>query len=335
MKPHLHKFVFVISISLLLLCGSWGFLMHRTISQLSVYQLPAEMQPFFWQNAEGIVKNSTRPDDRRNTDKTEAEKHFIDLEAYGPDAAKNMPLTWDDAVAKYTKDTLLKYGYVPYWVLEMKNRLTGAFVKADRDSILFYATDMAHYIEDANVPLHTSINYDGQLTNQKGLHSLWESTVPELSIADFNLKGRKKAKYLKHPEKEIWTAVRRAAALAPSVFALETEVSKDFTDSTKYRHQLRNGRDVRSYSTAFARAYGQRIQGAVNDQAIHAANLLADFWYTAWADAGKPDLTALMTKPWQAADAEQLGKEVKAYRKNELLKNGWLLSKKDAAKEVE
>lgn len=311
----------------LLLCGSWGFLMHRTTTQLAVYPLPAAMQPFFVQNLPYLVRYSVRPDERRNSDKTEDTKHFIDFEAYGKDAPNKMPTAWEAAVAKYSKDTLLKYGYVPYWVVEMKARLTAAFRAGNRDSILFYAADMAHYIEDAHVPLHTTLNYDGQLTGQKGLHSLWESTVPELGLDRFNLAGKKKARYLKNPAKEIWKTVRRSYKLVPDVLRIEREVSAAFTDSTKYRVQVRNGREVRSYSTAFARAYGLRVQGVANDQALRAAGLVADFWYTAWVDADSPDLSSLLAKKWEAADAEKLAKEMEAYRKNELLKNGWLLSR--------
>lgn len=335
MKSLQTKIILAASIVSLFLCGGWGFLMHRSITQLSVYQLPKGLQPFFYQNMESIVRYSTRPDERRNSDPSEASKHFIDLEKYGKNAANKMPMNWDDAVAKYTKDSLLKYGYVPYWILVMEERLTTAFKAGNRDSILFYATDLAHYVEDANVPLHTSENYDGQMTNQKGLHSLWESTVPELMIQDFNLEAQKKAKYLKNPAREIWKAIRRSAKLVPDVLNIEREVSAGFTDSTKYRIQMRNGREVKSYSTAFARAYGARIQGAVVEQTKHAANLVADFWFTAWVDAGKPDLTPLLKNKWEAADAEKLSNEIKAYRENQLLKNGWLQSKKNASNEAE
>lgn len=328
MKILRRKGIALVIICLLLLCGSWGFLMHRTISQLSVYQLPAEMQPFFSQNLEYLVKQSVRPDERRNADSTEATKHFIDFEAYGADAANTMPVDWNAAVAKYTKDTLLKYGYVPYWVMVMKERLTAAFRAGNRDSILFYAADISHYIEDAHVPLHTTINYDGQLTNQKGLHSLWESMVPELTIETFNLKGDKKASYLKHPQRAIWKAVRQSFALVPEVLNAESEITKVFTDSTKYRVQMRNGREVRSYTRDFALAYAKRLEPTINKQAIRAANVVADFWYTAWVDGGKPDLNNLLTKKWDAESQEKLRNEVNAYRKNELLKKGWLMSKK-------
>ena len=324
------KIILCIAVSVLVLCSSWGFLMHRTITQLSVYQLPVEMQPFFHQNMDYLVRHSVRPDQRRNSDKTEDTKHFIDFEAYGKEAANKMPLKWEAAVNRYSKDTLLKYGYVPYWIVEMQKRLTNAFKNGNRDSILFYATDMAHYIEDAHVPLHTTLNYDGQLTNQKGLHSLWESMVPELTLEDFNLKGDKKASYLKSPERAIWKTVRHSFSLVPKVLAIEKKVSKNFTDSTKYRYQNRNGREVRSYSSAFGRAYAKGLGTMVNDQALRSANLVADFWYTAWVDAGKPDLQKIMAAKWNEKDVAQLQEETEAYRKNELLKKGWLLSKKDS-----
>jgi hypothetical protein len=333
MKNKRSLFVLLVLGMLTIVCGSWGFLMHRTITQLSVYQLPAEMRPLFHQNMDYLVRHSVRPDQRRNTDKTEDTKHFIDLEAYGKNAANDMPMNWDAAVARYSKDTLLKYGYVPYWIVEMQKRLTNAFRIGNRDSILFYATDMAHYIEDAHVPLHTTLNYDGQLTNQKGLHSLWESMVPELTLEEFSLKSAKKASYLKSPEKAIWKTVRHSFSLVPKVLETEREVTRQFTDSTKYRYQQRNGRETRSYTRDFGLAYAKALSPMVNDQAKRAANQVADFWYTAWVDAGKPDLQKLLTKKWTEADEQKLQDEIKAYRKNNLLKNGWLLSKKDAGKD--
>jgi len=326
------KGLLLVAVGLLVICSSWGFLMHRTITQLSVYQLPKEVQPFFYQNMEYLVRHSVRPDERRNSDSTEATKHFIDFEAYGEDAVHKMPFDWNAAVAIYNKDSLLKYGYVPYWVIVMKDRLTNAFRKGLKDSILFYAADMAHYIEDAHVPLHTTINYDGQLSNQKGIHSLWESVVPEVTFDQFSLKADKKASYLKNPEKEIWKAVRHTFTLVPAVLEGEREVSKQFTDSTKYRYQKRNGRDFRYYTTNFAKAYGKLLEPTINKQALRAANLVADFWYTAWVDAGKPNLTPLLTKNWDAQAQEKLQSEIRAYRKNELLKKELLLSKKEGSK---
>ena len=116
---------------------SWGFLVHRTVHQLAVYQLPKPMQSFFYSNMNYLVEHSVRPDLRRNQDSTEASKHFIDLEYFGDSAAWKMPFQWQEAVAKYNKDSLLKYGYVPYQIIVIKNKLTDAFRAGNRDSILF------------------------------------------------------------------------------------------------------------------------------------------------------------------------------------------------------
>jgi hypothetical protein len=297
--------------------SSWGFLVHKTTEQLAVYELPSEIQPFFFKNMDYLVYNAPRPDVRRNTDSTEAPKHFIDLEMYGDSAAYNMPCLWEEAVKKYTADTLYAYGYVPYVVNSIQKKLTAAFKAGNKDSILFYAADLGHYLGDANVPLHTTVNYDGQLTNQKGLHSLWETMIPQLEITNYTLYTDHKATYIANPEKEIWKAIRAAGKLVPEMLAKEIEVTKQFTDSTKYRVQLRRGQEVKSYTTAFAKAYAASLKNTINQQLIASANLIADFWYTAWVNAGKPDLSKITD--WNDEDTKKLKIETEAYKSNQLI----------------
>ena len=43
------------------------------------------------------------------------------------------------------------------------------------DDVLRTAADLGHYLADAHVPLHTTGNYNGQRTNQTGIHALWET----------------------------------------------------------------------------------------------------------------------------------------------------------------
>lgn len=317
-----------ICLMLLFFASSWGFLTHRTINQLAVYELPRALQPFFFNNMEYVVKHSVRPDQRRNDDSTEATKHFIDCEIYGDSAAWKMPLHWKDAVAKYSKDTLIKYGYVPYHIVFMKEALTNAFRNKNKDSILFYAADLAHYVGDAHVPLHTSINYDGQLTNQKGLHALWETVVPEILLTEYNLSSRHKATYIKDPALAAWGAVRSGFVLLNDVFAMELKATESFTDSTKYRIQIRNGREVKYYTSAFAKEYSRLLGNTINEKLIQSADLVADFWYTSWVDAGKPDVSDLLSNQWNKSQKTVLKQEIKAFRANQLISKNWLIAKK-------
>lgn len=319
--------VAVILCFILVMSASWGFLVHKTLHQLSVYELPEPMISFFYQNIDYIVTNAPRPDMRRNQDSTEASKHFIDLEDYQRADGKKIPEDWQEAVKIYGKDSLLKYGYLPYHIIYMKAKLTQAFKTGNKDSILFYATDMGHYIGDANVPLHTTKNYDGQLTNQKGLHSLWETTIPDLELESFNLYSTHKATYLKNPTAAVWQAIGRAAALVPIMLQKEKEVSAGFTDAQKFRTQIRRGAESKAYTTEFAKAYSVALNGTVNAQLLHSADLIADFWYTCWVDAGKPDLTGI-TPGWTKESAEKLKNELMIFNTNKLAESKLLLSRK-------
>jgi hypothetical protein len=325
---------FIVIFLALTLCSGWGFLVHKTVQQLAVYELPDALQPFFYRNLENLVNNAVRPDIRRNDDSTEASKHFIDLEMYGSNAANKMPMDWASAQKKYSKDSLLKYGYVPYHIIYMKGKLTAAFASGNKDSILFYAADMGHYIADAHVPLHTTVNYDGQLTNQKGLHSLWESMIPELNLEDYHLYSSHRAVYLKKPEKAIWAAVRHAAALVPGMLEKEKQVSAGFTEEQKFRTQIRRGKESKSYTTAFAKAYALQLGLTINEQLVSSANMIADMWFTCWTDAGKPDLGPITTG-WNADLKNRLEGDMKAFAEDKLLETKRLLSKKPETKEVE
>ena len=102
--------------------------------------------------------------------------------------------------------------------------------------------------------------------------------------------------------------------------------SRSFRDETKYRVQIRKGKEVKLYSTAFARAYGEQVQPAVNEQMLRSVRLVADFWYTAWVDAGKPELESLLPLTDREEEGKQNQKELKAYRNNQLIQNKWLIA---------
>lgn len=326
MKGFLKGGIFVFLGILLFGLSSWGFLVHRTLHQIAVYQLPSEMAGFFHQHMGQLINDAPRADTRRNSDSTEAPKHFIDLEPFNASPAHDLPLDFNKAIDKYSLDTLKRYGYVPYQIIAVKDKLTQAFKLKNKDSILFYAADLGHYISDANVPLHTTINYDGQLTNQQGLHSLWESMIPELEMEQYNLNSGHKVRYLRNPIKDVFRAIKRAHELVPDMLAKEVETTQSFTDSTKYRYQMRNGKQSRSYTTAFAKAYAEKLKPTINQQLLHSADLIADFWYTAWIDGGKPNLNEL--SQWSSEKQAQYAIEMEAYRANALIQRNLLEAKK-------
>jgi hypothetical protein len=119
----------------------------------------------------------------------------------------------------------------------------------------------------------------------------------------------------------------------PEIFNKEKEVSANFTDDTKYVLEERRGRQVKNYSPAFIKAYGESLGSTINNQLINSANLIADFWYTSWVDAGKPNLDNLITPAFTKEEKKAWKKERKAYRKNKLIEKNLLRSKNEVQSE--
>ena len=111
-------------------------------------------------------------------------------------------------------------------------------------------------------------------------------------------------------------------------------MTKSFSDAQKFRVQIRRGRESKSYTTEFAKAYAAALKNTINEQLLNSANLVADFWYTSWVDAGKPSLSAI-TPNWSTTDQTRLNDELKIFKDNKLLENKLVLSKKADTKEGE
>lgn len=272
----------------------WGFYAHKKINRLATYSLPPEMFVFYKAHIRFITEEAVSPDARRYAVKGEAPRHYIDLDVYGDSALQTMPRRWEDAVARYTEDTLMAYGIVPWHLVRMKLRLTDAFGRKDPALILRLSAEIGHYIGDANVPLHTTQNYNGQLTGQHGIHGFWESRLPELFSDEYEL-FLEPARYLPNPTKRIWEAVAQAHHALDSVLRFERELTEEWGTERKYAFEDKNGLTVKTYSREFAAAFHRRLAGQVERQMKSAAQMIADFWYTCWIDAGQPDLQALLS----------------------------------------
>jgi hypothetical protein len=282
---------------------AWGFFGHRLLNRLAVFTLPPEMMGFYKTNIEYLTTNATRPDSRRSVVPGEAARHFLDVDVYGDSALTKLPRSYADAVAKFGEDSLLRHGIVPWQVVRMKGQLTEAFRQRDADRILSFSADMGHYIADACVPLHTTHNYNGQLTGQRGIHGLWESRLPEILAANYDF-FTGPAPYLERPTETIWTVVARSNAAVDSVLSFERDLTAKMPDDKKYGFEERgNVGAVRVYSREFSREYHQRLAGQVERQMRLAQRLIGAFWYTCWVDAGQPDLDTL---PKQPSEKEQL-----------------------------
>lgn len=274
------------------------------------------MVGFYKSNIDFITEHATDPDKRRYAVASEGPRHYIDIDHYGHFPYEELPRNWEDAVSKFGEDTLQTYGIVPWHIQIMFDRLTRAFTEKNFSSILKNSTELGHYIADAHVPLHASENHNGQLTGQKGIHAFWESRAPELMADkkfDFFIG---KAQYIKAPGAFIWDRILESAKAADSVLRLERELSNQFPGDQKFAFEERNNVVIKQYSSAYTEAYNKILNGMIERRMRQSIFAIASFWYTAWINAGQPDLTDLSSQSFQEDDLKEFERLTEAWKIN-------------------
>lgn len=270
----------------------WGFYAHSLINRMAIFSLPPEMIVFYKPHSQYIGDNAVNPDRRRYAVKGEAEKHFIDLDHYGDSALQVLPLYWPEAIKKISEDSLRANGIGPWSAYLTFLSLTKAFEEKNPSAILRLSADLGHYLADLNVPLHTTKNYNGQLTGQNGIHGFWESRIPELMSADYSL-WTGQASYVAKPQVTLWETVAIAHQQVDSVLTFERKLTNSFSSDQKFSFEERNGLTIRVYSREFTVAYANALDNQIERQMKASIRMIADFWYTAWVNAGQPELSKI------------------------------------------
>lgn len=279
----------------LLLCAipgplfCWGFFGHKKINRLSVFTLPTELMAFYKAHVEFITEHAVDPDMRRYAVEYEAPRHYIDIDHYGEEPFKVVPRKWEDAVAKFTEDTLQAYGIVPWHVDKVYRSLVFAFKDKDFKRILKISADLGHYVSDAHVPLHTTENYNGQMTGQHGIHGFWESRLPELYSEDYDF-FTGKARYIDDPLNAVWDAIEVSHAAVDSVLEFERILNGEFPSDRKYAFEERGRSTVKTYSREYSMEYHLRLDDMVERRMRASVIMVGSLWYSAWVDAGKPTM---------------------------------------------
>lgn len=196
----------------------------------------------------------------------------------------------------FATDPFSSQGILPYHLASMQRRLTKAFQEEDLVKILRLSADFGHYIGDAHVPLHTTSNYNGQLTNQVGIHAFWESRLPELFAEqqyDFFVGP---ATYIDDPVTFYWDIVLKSHTLVDSVLNLERDLKASFPEDKQFCYEQRKDKTIRTECEDYAKAYHLRLNGMVEERMRSSIITIGSAWYTAWVDSGQPDLSGFKNK---------------------------------------
>lgn len=301
---------------------SWGFFSHKKINHNAVFILPKKLIGFYKCNIIYLTEHAVDPDKRRYVDPLEGSRHFLDADYYGDFPFDSIPQKWNDAAEKYSADTLNKYGTVPWTIQRNYYRLVQAFKDRDSIKILKYSADLGHYVADAHVPLHMTSNYNGQKTNQTGIHSFWESRLPELFSDQYNFyTGR--ANYIDDPLKYAWKICRDTYKNLDSVLLIEKKLETSFPPNQRYTFIKKGNKMIRDYAEPYATAYHERMKGMVEKQMRASIIAVGSYWFSAWVDAGQPNLKNMIKR--ELTEEEKMKEKLEEYR----FQNGKILGRPD------
>lgn len=265
---------------------AWGFEAHKFIAEQAIALLPPEVRPIFEQRRVTMVERAVDPDLWRNVWEAEAPNHFVDLDYFGTYPYEALPREYDRAVQKWGRDVIHQQGLLPWRGAEFFGRLQREFERLAlpdapgyvQDNIVFYATVLGHYVADAHVPLHTVVNYDGQRTNQRGVHGRWESALFDRVRTRLTIAPAAPSP-IRDPREFLFDVLLASNRLAEGVLTSDREAAagREFYDD--------------AYFAAFERAQRPVLQQRINDSITALASMIIGAWEAAGRPALPPEAT--------------------------------------------
>ncbi len=279
--------------------SQWGFWAHRQIHRQAVYLMPSPVADFFRANAQELIERSVDADNRRRVDPTEAPQHYIDLDRYGSYPFDELPRNYDDALKKFGYERLKENGLVPWRIAAFADSLTNAFREQNREKIIYFAANLGHYVADANVPLHATENYDGQLTGQKGLHARWETVYPQKFMLP------RETEYLHDgsiyiiddPTHEAFKWSLESFLLSQQVLSMDKQIQYELSQDDLYEPLADNtSTSRREFSQLYYDKFKEKLNQMVEKRFDLSIIRVSSIWYYSWLKAGEPSLSKLFNK---------------------------------------
>ncbi len=273
MKYKISFLIIIIIISTQLF--SWGSLGHEVITRLAIENLPEEMS-FLKENSKYVCDHSIDADKRKKEDSTEEHKHYIDIDYYEEFKNGEMIIDKTELIKIYGEEVVDEMGILPWNTIEVLKNLTTAMKQKNKDDILFYAADLAHYVGDAHQPQHNIFNYNGKLTGQKGIHGRYETDLINSNLVELeeNISSIKLIN-INEPLQFVFDYCTQSNSFAGLIELADL-------DALEYSNN--------EYNEKYFNIFWFRTKYMTFHQFSNAVEDLVSLYYTAWINAGKPEI---------------------------------------------
>jgi len=258
---------------------AWGLAAHAMIARQAVESTPGALRAFLRENREQVVHRALEPDMvlKKRYGRGERIRHYVDLEVLSRPPFTDISPDYAAARVRYGRARLERAGILPWNAEAVYGRLVQAMKRRDARETVRLAGLLGHYVADAFAPLHSTRNYDGQLTGNRGIHERYETEMI-----------RRRAKYFRDlgparpvPERSaprvsarMLGVLRESHALVPALLAADAAAR----------------RTAKPGSAAYLDALFRGAGASARERMRAAARETAAVWTSAWVEAGRPDL---------------------------------------------
>jgi len=271
---------FVLPLALLALCLTrpnlalaWGPTAHDIVNTWAIQTLPPEIRSFFENHRQFLLDHANDADELMKKDRYERMRHYIYLDKYGVFPYPELPHDYGQAKEKFGSLRINRDGALPWQIGEFSLRLTKAMKAGNWEEVKLDAAALAHYVADSHDPLHTTQNFDGQLTRQHGLSARF----------DIHLFDRYSKFFIMHPE-------NAEKIDDPTEYAFQTCLASHVWVSLIIWSDLRAREGLADYNDEYYDRFYNQVGPAVVQEINAAAHDAGSYWYTAWLNAGRPQL---------------------------------------------
>jgi hypothetical protein len=252
---------------------AWGPAAHQMVNSWAIETLPPPLRAFFQANRQFLIAHANDPASQIKTDKSERGREYIYLDDYGRFPYLKLPHSFDAAVKQYGKGHVNKDGLLPWNIGKVSLALTEAMRAGNWDQAKLLAAELGFYVADAHDPLHTTLNYDGQLTGQAGLAERFDTVLVD-RFRNFFLFTPHDAVKIQDPTEYAFDMVLESNAWVDNVL-LADQRSLD---------------DLPGHNEDYYDRFYSQVGSVVVRQLDGAAHNTGSYWYTAWLNAGQPEL---------------------------------------------
>lgn len=245
---------------------AWGDVAHRLVAESAIEELPDPIKDFYEERESYLMEQLERASigGPRFTFEVDV------LEAFPFD---DLALDRDEAIEKYGADQIEEVGDLPWRLIESYQRLVQAFQELDFEAVDLHSAEIVLYLNDLHQPLNVSKYGDGALTGQDGFRSRLENRLLEIYGHELDVEAAA-AIYLDSPERYLISVLVRSFVWMDNLLLIDYFSSQG----------------TASYDRFYYEGLWLRAEDIVNERLSDSSKDIASYWYTAWTQAGRPEL---------------------------------------------